>query len=187
MHAASDPALLGIVLIPDIPTYLDELAAWRSDRDGFFANHYATPLSDEAIVAFAGLRYFPPDPTLVFRVELSPAEAPISIESSTGATSEYPGAGTVRVPFDSGPVDLWVLRGEEDDLFVPFRDATSGVATYEGGRYLALQSDPDDSFWVDFNRATNPYCAYDPDFSCPLPPYQNRLGFPVAAGELNYP
>ncbi|MBT8197021.1 MAG: DUF1684 domain-containing protein, partial [Acidimicrobiia bacterium] len=40
---------------------------------------------------------------------------------------------------------------------------------------------------VDFNRAINPYCAYDPDFSCPLPPATNWLPFPIEAGELDFP
>ena len=48
--------------LDDTSSYLEELAKWRSDRDDFFANHYATPLSDEAIARFTGIRYFEPDP-----------------------------------------------------------------------------------------------------------------------------
>jgi len=39
---------------------------------------------------------------------------------------------------------------------------------------------------VDFNRAINPYCAYDEEFSCPLPPAENWLSFPIPAGEMDY-
>lgn len=169
------------------PNYLDELARWRADRDDFFANHYATPLSEAAIAGFTGFRYFPPDLSLVFELGLQPRDVPIAIEASTGTTSNYPGAGKVTVPFPAGPINLWVIRGEEDEAFIPFRDATSGVSTYNGGRYLALDYTGDELITVDFNKATNPYCAYDPDFSCPLPPPDNRLGFPVAAGELDFP
>ncbi len=174
------------MLISDIPNYLDDLAEWRAQRDDFFANHYATPLSDQVIADFSGIRYFAPDPALVFEVHLETAPSRISVESSTGAISEYPGAGKVVVPFFAGSVELRLLRGEEDEYFIPFRDETSGVTTYSGGRYLALDDASDGRITVDFNKATNPYCAYDPDFSCPLPPPENRLGFPVEAGELDY-
>ena len=171
----------------DAATYLNDLAKWRAERDSFFANHYATPLSDEAISVFSGLRYFPVDPNVVFEGDLEPVALNIGIESSTGITSEYPAAGKMTVPFPAGTVELWVLWGEGDTLFVPFRDATSGVSTYSGGRYVAVEKCGDGAARVDFNKATNPYCAYDPDFSCPLPPRENRLAFPVAAGELDYP
>ena len=137
--------------------YLEELAKWRSDRDDFFANHYATPLSDEAIARFAGIRYFEPDPALVFETGLELADSRILIESSTGQKSEYPVAGTVRVPFANGAFELQVLRGEEDDFFIPFRDATSGVTTYSGGRYLGVERGSDNLARIDFNKTINPY------------------------------
>lgn len=167
-------------------TYVEELAAWREIRDDFLANHYATPLSDEAISTFEGIQYFPADPSVVFEVRLEASDVEVAIVSSTGSTSDYPGAGRVAIPFTGGVVELVVLSGEEDDLFIPFRDGTSGDTTYSGGRYLAIEAARNGLVTVDFNKATNPYCAYDPDFSCPLPPQSNRLNFPVEAGEMDY-
>jgi uncharacterized protein (DUF1684 family) len=37
---------------------------------------------------------------------------------------------------------------------------------------------------VDFNMAYNPYCAYNTGWSCPIPPFENRLRVPIRAGEL---
>ncbi|MCP4968443.1 MAG: DUF1684 domain-containing protein [bacterium] len=170
----------------DHTTYLRALAKWRSDRDDYFANHYATPLSDEAIARFAGIRYFEPDPGLVFETVLEPGESRILIESSTGHRSEYPAAGSVRVPFADVAFQLQVLRGEDDDLFIPFRDATAGVTTYSGGRYVGVESRSGDTVSIDFNKSINPYCAYDQEFSCPLPPPENWFPFAVAAGEMDY-
>jgi uncharacterized protein (DUF1684 family) len=48
---------------------------------------------------------------------------------------------------------------------------------------------PIDEAWrvdVDFNRAYNPPCAFNPHTTCPLPPRQNRLPVRVAAGEQKY-
>ena len=74
-----------------------------------------------------------------------------------------------------------------DELFVPFRDATSGKETYGAGRYLEVESPgPDGRVRVDFNAAYNPYCAYNPDWSCPIPPGENWLSVPIRAGEKTF-
>ncbi|MBT8211566.1 MAG: DUF1684 domain-containing protein [Acidimicrobiia bacterium] len=168
-------------------TYLEELERWRRDRDRFFAEHYATPLAEEDLVGFVGIRYFLPKLDLVFSLSMTAEESDVAIEASTGTVSDYRGAGSIEVPFAGGPVSLQILHGEEGELFIPFRDATSGVSSYGGGRYVPVTPDGHGAYVVDFNRATNPYCAYDPDFSCPLPPPQNWFTFPIEAGELDYP
>ncbi len=170
----------------DSTQYLEQLAAWRAQRDDFLANHYATPLSDEALSEFIGLAYFPVDPDMVFRTPLLIDVESVPIESSAGSVSDYPAAGFVELALEDGVAKMRVLKGEEDELFIPFRDTTCGVTTYSGGRYVLAEPQVGRVVTVDFNKATNPYCAYDPDFSCPLPPAENRLGFPIEAGELNW-
>ena len=89
--------------------YLDEITAWREQRDLFFKEHYATPLSDAAIVSFAGLDYFDVDETLVVRGSLSEApESSISVDSSTGSVSQYPVAGIVDVVLPGGMVEMFI-------------------------------------------------------------------------------
>jgi uncharacterized protein (DUF1684 family) len=39
---------------------------------------------------------------------------------------------------------------------------------------------------LDFNRAYNPYCAYNENYSCPIPPRENRLPIAITAGEKVY-
>ena len=73
--------------------------------------------------------------------------------------------------------------GGENGLFVPFTDATSGRETYGGGRYLDLPERADGTYVLDFNAAYHPYCVYDPAYSCPVPPPENRLALAVTAGE----
>jgi hypothetical protein len=75
-------------------------------------------------------------------------------------------------------------QGEEDDaLFVPYRDATSGGASYGVGRYLRVEPRGDGTAPVDFNRSTNPWCAYSPFYNCVLPPEENLLPVAIRAGE----
>jgi uncharacterized protein (DUF1684 family) len=72
------------------------------------------------------------------------------------------------------------------ELFLPFRDTTSGKETYGAGRYLDLHAHGDEVV-VDFNYAYNPNCAYNPDWNCPLPPAENWLKVPIRAGEKAFP
>lgn len=188
MTSGCTDMLSALVWFPmnDIPDYEADLERWRSERDEFFKHHYATPLADDVIASFGGISYYPPDIAWRFEVAMETENAPVDIESSTGASSRYPGAGMVEIPFDQGPVQMTVLRGEEDEMYIPFRDLTSGVSTYGAGRYVGVEQAADGGLVVDFNKATNPYCAYDEDFSCPLPPPGNALPFPVTAGELDF-
>ena len=39
---------------------------------------------------------------------------------------------------------------------------------------------------LDFNKAQNPPCAYNPYTTCPLPTEQNRLRMRIEAGEMRY-
>lgn len=165
---------------------VDNLVEWRNERDEFFRSHYASPLPDAEMESFSGLAYFEPDAAFVLSGPFAAAAGTVEIAASSGGSMGYPLAGHVELAIDDEIVSLVVLHGEEGDLLIPFRDATSGSESYGGGRYvLATESGPSE-LTVDFNRATNPYCAYDEDFSCPLPPAQNWLSVPIRAGEQNY-
>ena len=162
------------------------LLAWRSNRDHEYRTHYASPIPDEDLERFTGLQYFDPDPDFELVGPFRREEGRIAITSSTGSVSSYKKAGRVLLAIGGAERWLVVLHGEEDDLYIPFSDTTCGSETYGGGRYVRVRPVGDDELIVDFNRATNPACAYDPEFSCPLPPVDNRLTVPVRAGEKDY-
>ena len=66
---------------------------------------------------------------------------------------------------------------------------SSGTTTYGGGRYLldtakgADLGSIGDRLVLDFNFSYHPSCVYDPRWSCPLAPPENRLTVPIRAGE----
>jgi uncharacterized protein (DUF1684 family) len=138
--------------------------------------------------AFRGLDYYAADTTYRYVVSLQrSAPDTVWIPESTGDLSPQLRVGHVPVPLPGGEQELVVFRGASDDprgrLWVPFADATNADSTYEAGRYVDLQRTEGDSVIVDFNRAYNPTCAYNPDFACPLPPSENRMDGPVPVGE----
>lgn len=123
-------------------------------------------------------------------VPLVPSSRPGTrrILASDGMEVEATEAGTVQVPTSRGPVSLRVLRiptglGEESDLEVYFRDETNGATTYPAGRFVTLLPLGGDRYRLDFNRARNPFCAYNTVYACPAPWRGNTLPVPVAAGE----
>jgi len=83
------------------------------------------------------------------------------------------------------------MAGYAGGLFLPFRDATNGTETYGAGRYLLDTAksadlgagDEPGSLVLDFNFAFHPSCAFDPKWSCPLAPPENRLDIRIEAGE----
>lgn len=158
-------------------------------RDSLFRSE-DSPLLEADHAIFEGLTYFPYDSTLAFRLHLQPvlARDTIRMTTSTGEARPFIPYGTFR--FDAGgrghtltvfkPVGEGATPGH---LFLPFTDQTSGRTTYGGGRYLDLTEDATGIFTLDFNLAYHPYCVYNPQYSCPVPPAENRLGVAVTAGE----
>jgi len=75
-------------------------------------------------------------------------------------------------------------------LFIVFRDLTSGKETYAASHFLAIDAPKDGpkgkTVLLDFNKAYDPPCAYNPYTTCPLPLPGNRLRLEIPAGEKLY-
>ena len=91
-------------------------------------------------------------------------------------------AGQIEFTLDGATVRLDALD-EDGNLLVIFRDPTSESTTYPAGRFLYLKRPGDEAWFVDFNRAYNPPCAFSAYTTCPLPPPQNWLKSAIPAGE----
>lgn len=138
---------------------------------------------------FQGLDYYPVDSTYRFVVPLreNAVADTVMLAENTGQIRAQARVGSVTIPLPSEEVTLAVFKGASDDprgrRWIPFADETNGATTYKAGRYVDLIPAEKDSVIVDFNRAYNPTCAYNPDFACPLPPDGNHIGGRIPAGE----
>jgi hypothetical protein len=96
--------------------------------------------------------------------------------------------GRIEFEVEGKPQALLPMSDAPDDsaLFVVFGDATNGTETYGAGRFLAAKLQRDGSVELDFNKAYNPPCAFNPFTTCPLPPAGNILTVAVLAGEKVY-
>jgi len=163
-----------------------DIAEIRRMKDEFFARAGDSPLTNEQRASFAGLRYFPHDPRFRFEAVLTRAGgAHEEIQTSDGSVQHLARAGDLGFQLDGRDIVLAAYE-QGDELFVPFRDATSGSETYGAGRYVEAHALGGDRYDLDFNAAYNPYCAYNEDWTCPLPPRSNWLDVPIRAGELSF-
>jgi uncharacterized protein (DUF1684 family) len=166
-----------------------ELEGSRREKDDFFGHDHRSPLSPAQQRKFQGLAYFPENPALVVKatIDRNVEAGVVRMETTKGREQVYNRYGVVHFQVDGQATQVTLYASEgSHELFVPFRDATSGKETYGAGRYMDLHRHGDEIV-IDFNYAYNPYCAYNPDWSCPLPPAENWLKVPIRAGEKSFP
>lgn len=167
--------------------------AFRSAKDRLFASHPQSPVPEPERHRFGGLAYWRYDVSLALRSRFEPDAdaAGTELERSGEGSMGFQRIGSVSFSVHGQPCRLAVywIEGYAGGIFIPFRDATSGHATYGGGRYLwdsikgADLGTDGDELVLDFNFAYHPSCVYDARWSCPLAPRENWLGVPIEAGE----
>ena len=166
----------------------DNVLRDRQIKDALFKSE-SSPLIASEREKFTGLDYYPINPELRFQVRLERYSSPktVRIATNTGEIRSGILYGFFEFIVENQTCRAQVYRLEETfnrpALFIPFLDATSGAETYEGGRYIDLTENTSGIYDLDFNRAYNPYCAYNPAYSCPAPPKENTLPAPIRAGE----
>jgi hypothetical protein len=171
----------------------DRILETRREKAEFFRSHPRSPIPETERDDFQGLDYYPPDETYRFELPLHEHETRerVTVSTSTEGEREYLRWGEFRFTVDGEEVALQAYKSDPDDdrLWVPFRDETSGEETYGAGRYLDLEPEhhrTNDEWILDFNQAYNPTCAYSDRYECPLPPMENWLDVRIEAGERSY-
>lgn len=145
-------------------------------------------LKSPALLGFKDIDRFPADSNwrLPAHLETNNNKS-IFITNILGQTSSQQSPGKLVFIWQGKKYSLDAIDEGGEDLFIVFGDATSGDETYTSGRFLYVKKpDASGNTVIDFNRAINPPCAFTPYATCPLPPPQNILSFPVRAGEKNF-
>jgi len=139
--------------------------------------------------SFTGTRWFPIDKKYRVQGTWIPHAKPkmIQVPNILGDIDNMPITGLVSFTLDGQEQKLEAV-GEEGvpELWFIFRDLTSQDETYPAARFLYTPVAVDGKVDMDFNRAQNPPCAYNPYTTCPLPSEQNRLRVRIEAGEKKY-
>jgi uncharacterized protein (DUF1684 family) len=174
---------------PDEGDYLTRLQTIRTEKDQHLESASDSPIPKHRKADLLPLPYYPIDPAynVPGGLTLSSDRTVIQMPTSTGVPERYRRAGTLTFTLNGQELKLTAFVQAEardlNSLFVPFRDQTAGTTTYPGGRYLDLLRTGTDYYEIDFNKAYNPYCYYNPTWVCPLPPPENHLKVEIPAGE----
>ncbi|MDB9755803.1 DUF1684 domain-containing protein [Winogradskyella sp.] len=175
---------------------LNEETQWQKKQNSDFKDASKSPLKRKDLKAFKGLDFFSFDASFVVKATLkrTPNSEWFKMKTTTDELSKERIYGILYFELKGKQFQLNVYQGEElmvtegfeDYLFLPFIDNTNGTLTYGGGRYIDLRIPKEDIIEVDFNKAYNPYCAYNERYSCPIVPRVNYLDIEVKAGIKNY-
>jgi uncharacterized protein (DUF1684 family) len=168
---------------------MSELTDFRKTKDDFFKSDPQSPLDGQQKRTFTGLNYYPENRDLRFDLTLEKIAKPehIVMATSTGDQQEYWHVGQVCFTIKGQEAVLQIyVSANGGDYFIPFVDGTAPAETYGAGRYLEPVDLGAGRLHVDFNLAYNPYCAYNDNWSCPLPPRQNRIQVRIEAGEKKF-
>ncbi|HEX8656780.1 MAG TPA: DUF1684 domain-containing protein [Hymenobacter sp.] len=192
-------ALIGIIIYclngtrADSSAYVAQLRKARSDKNRAFRQSEDSPLTPAQKAVFDSLKYYPADLAFVPHADVTRNDTPDTtlLQTSDNKAEKYLNWGLVKFTLNNSPQQLRLYLkadGRDSTLFIPFTDLTNGHETYGGGRYLdapvpALNAA---EIELDFNQAYNPYCAYNNEYSCPVPPAENRLQVAITAGEKSF-
>lgn len=155
----------------------------RGDRYGIRLRDLKSPLLEE----ITEIPTFPIDLKWRVKANFEPFDTPkkIAVPNFLGDVDYEKCYGLLKFNIDGQELSLMPLGdGVKENFFVIFADETSAEETYGAGRFLSVEKpDKNGITFIDFNKATNPPCAFTDYATCPLPPKENILPVKVLAGE----
>lgn len=176
---------------------IDKIASvleFQEELNSSFLNPETSPLTPEDRENFSQLDFFEIDTTFYVAAEFvrTPYEAPFAMPTTTDRLPLYVKYGEAYFTLNGEEHKLNLYQNlhltndpeYQDYLFLPFTDLTNGKSSYAGGRYVDMKIPVkgSDTIVIDFNKSYNPYCAYNGEYSCPIPPAENHLDLYVKAG-----
>jgi hypothetical protein len=176
--------------------YITDMKNERKQKNVEMRTDEKSPIPENEKATFKKLNYYKPD--ISFRKEAAferfDQATHFLMKTTTERLPEYSLYGAVTFIHKGIKYKLNVYQnielvkkpGYEKHLFIPFNDETNGNETYGGGRFLDATETGADTLIIDFNKAYNPYCAYNHKYSCPIPPEGNSMKIKVEAGEKKW-
>ena len=169
---------------------------FQTELNQSFSDSLKSPLTKEDLQHFKGLDFFPLNEKFIVEAKFvrTKKEKAFAMKTTTSRTPLYVKYGELHFTIDEKEfklnvyqnIDLSKKPGYSDYLFLPFSDLTCGKESYIGGRYVDMRMQKGKTWTIDFNKAYNPYCAYNYKYSCPIVPLENDLDIEILAGVKKY-
>ena len=173
-----------------------DAVSYQENLSKEYADSATSPLKEEDLSKFNKLDFFSVDTTfrVVARLKIKDDQDFFEMQTTTDRKPEYRVWATAIFELQGKKYRLNIYQNKKalddpeysDYLFLPFLDLTNGELSYGGGRYIDLRIPEDNKVIIDFNKAYNPYCAYNHRYSCPIVPKENILDLEVLAGVKKY-
>lgn len=170
----------------------EEAKKYQENLNIEYKDSLHSPLLAEDLKTFESLDFYPISNDFIVEATFVKAkkEKAFGMKTSTSRTPLYKKYGTLHFEIKGKKCVLNVYQnlelikrpGFKDYLFLPFSDTTNGKETYIGGRYLDMRIPTENKVIINFNKAYNPYCAYNYKYSCPIVPFENDLDVAIEAG-----
>lgn len=168
--------------------------AFKEKLNHQYAHKDSSPLKSNDRRFFKELPFYEwkKEYVVIASLTLTPESPLFTIETNTDRNPLYQQYAIATFLLNGKKEQLRIYQSQEskfsfdykDYLFLPFKDLTNGNDTYEAGRYIDVYISDINSnqLIIDFNKAYNPYCAYNNKYSCPIPPKENHLDIEILAG-----
>jgi uncharacterized protein len=167
--------------------YTQKVIRYRDSIDAVFYSGSNGVLPKDAISTDGKLNYFSPNESYRVQAQFEPIidGEVFLMKTNTDRLPEYRKYGKLSFTIQNQNLVLTLYQNVEQPeyLFCPFKDKTNGKQSYGAGRFLDFEEKDLENMVLDFNYAYNPYCAYNSNFSCPIPPLENHLEIALMAGE----
>lgn len=176
--------------------YTASIKNFQYEMNFEFADKEESPLTEIDLENFVSLDFFPIDSTykIVANFELDENPTLFEMPTTTDRKPIYKTYGTANFTLSGKELKLHIYQNQDllkkpeytNNLFIPYRDLTNGNESYGGGKYVDVEIPKGNTIVIDFNKSYNPYCAYNEEYSCPIPPRENDLDIAIKAGVKAY-
>lgn len=159
--------------------------AWHILKRG---DRYGIRLRDLRHPRISELDHIPSYPistSYVVEAFMHPFESSKTISVATpveGYTEDYQCPGILHFRLRGKDLQVHPFTSGKG-YFLVIADGTTGLDTYGAGRFMYTEPDSMGRIILDFNKATNPPCAFSPFATCPMPTRENFLPISIEAGE----
>jgi uncharacterized protein len=180
-----------LINLTPVEQHKEEILAHQKQLNHEYKDSLESPLIEKDRLAFVRLDYFDINPEFRVLASFKEKKSKVFKMKTTGSrTPEYRKYGVLSFELKGKKyklnlyqnIKLTQKKGFEDYLFLPFTDATNSNGSYGGGRYIDFRVPKGKDVVLDFNKAYNPYCAYNSKYSCPIPPPENDIDTAIEAG-----
>jgi uncharacterized protein (DUF1684 family) len=175
--------------------YLARIEDERKQMDQKMSESGSTPLTSDQLKSFKGLSYFPVDLKYKVNARISKADSEqVSVSLTDGSKQDFVKYGTASFRIDGDDYtfeifkdrDLPELSDRPGQLFIPFKDGTSGVATSDNGRIISFDEPAGAEVELDFNRAYNTFSVYNNNHTGVMAPQQNNARRDFSVGQRKF-